>query len=217
MMVFDAMSAESRALVDKRLVRHTFEKGRTLIHKGDAVSGAYFVLAGRLRVFTHAPDGKETTLYEIAPGETCVLALDSLFNDVRYPAWVETERDTVVGVLPGPVYRTLFAREASLQDLTVEALSTAVFRLMTELEQRHGQKLDQRLASYLVMRADADGIVAKTQQEIAAHIGTTREVVARLLGQFVTAGWVETGRGRVAVLNIPKLNTLSLGEEERLD
>lgn len=205
---FEGMTQDGRALFEERLVRHQFPKGRTLIEKGDSVSGAYFVLAGRLRVFTYGPSGKESTLYVIEPGETCVLALNSLFNDVLYPAWVETESPTTVGLLPGSAYRTLFAREEAVQDLTVKALSTAVFRLMMELEQRHGQKLDQRLASFLLMRASGTGQVHKTQQEIAGHIGTSREVVARLLGEFVAQGWVSTGRGQVHICETQGLSSL---------
>ena len=208
MALFDDMSANGRALFDQRLVRHTFAKGRTLIEKGDAVSGAYFVLEGCLRVFTYGPSGKEATLYLIEPGETCVLALNSLFNDVRYPAWVETESATTVGLLPGDAYRTLFAREEPVQDLTVRALSTAVFRLMSELEQRHGQRLDQRLASFLLNRASHDGEIYKTQQEIADHIGTSREVVARTLGEFVAHGWIETARRRIRLTDTKALSEL---------
>lgn len=208
MKLAEHMSADGRALFEKRLVRRTFKPGRTLISKGDAVSGAYFVLDGRLRVFVNGPTGKESTLYLIEPGETCVLALNSLFNDVLYPAWVEPDCATTVGVLPGPVYRTLFAREAAVQDLTVRALSTVVFRLMEELEQRHGQKLDQRLASFLLLRAGSDATVHMTQQDIAGHIGTTREVVARLLGGFAERGLVTTRRGQVRVRDAAALADL---------
>lgn len=203
------MSAEGRKLLEARLVRKLLPSASAVIHKGDRVSGAYFVLSGRLRVFTHTPTGKQATLYLIEPGETCVLALNSLFGDLRYPAWVEAECQTEVGILPGAVYRTLFAREPAVQNITVKALSTAMFRLMTELEQTHAQRLDQRLAGYLVMRASTEGHVRKTQQEIAAHIGTTREVVARLLGQFAKQGLVATRRGQVTLLNVKALAELS--------
>lgn len=199
--MLNTLSQPSRDLFEQRLVKRAFAKGDTLIDKGDQVSGAYFVLGGQLRVYTYGPGGKEATLYMIDPGETCVLALNSLFNDMLYPAWVEAETDTVVGVLPGIAYRTLFSSDPAIQDLTVRALSTAVFRLMAELEQIHASKLDQRLASFLVNRASSQGMVKKTQREIAAHIGTTREVVARLLGQLAADGLIATGRGQVRVLD----------------
>ena len=211
--VLDGLSPTNRDLFESRLVRRTFAKGQTLIDKGESVSGAYFVLSGQLRVYTYGPSGKEATLYFIDPGETCVLALNSLFNDVLYPAWVETESDTTVGVLPGAAYRTLFSQEPAVQDLTVRALSTAVFRLMAELEQIHANKLDQRLVSFLLLRASSTGVVNKTQREIAAHIGTTREVVARLLGNLVAEGLVATKRGEVHLLDTAAL-ALSLPKEE---
>lgn len=198
--IYSELSEEARALFDKRLVRRALPKGKTVIEKGHKVSGAYFVLRGWLRVYTFGPGGGEATLYLIRPGETCVLALNSLFNDLLYPAWVEAGADTVVGVLPGPVYRTLFERERGVRDLTVRALSTAVFRLMAELEEVHTARLDQRLAAFLLTHASGAGEVTGTQQELAGHIGTSREVVARLLGEFSAQGLVETGRGRLRLL-----------------
>ncbi len=170
-----------------------------ILFKGQAISGAYFVIRGRLRVYSLAPDGNEATLYFIDPGETCVFALNSLFNDLRYPAWVQAETDTTVALIPGPVFRQLFEREPSIQDVTVRALSTLVFRLMTELEEIHSYKLDQRLANLLLIHASADGELRMTQQQMAQHLGTTREVVARLMHDLVASRYVETGRGVTVV------------------
>lgn len=197
---FGSLSPTGRERLAQGFTRHSFSKGSTVVEKGQVVSGAYFVLEGQLRVFTLTPTGKEATLYLISPGEVCVLALNSLFNNLLYPAWVQAEVASTVGVVPGPTYRALFERERPIQDLTVHALSTIVFRLMAELEQIHSCKLDQRLASFLLVHASNEGVLHKTQQEIAAHIGTTREVVARLMGEFSARGLVETRRGRVTIL-----------------
>ena len=176
-----------------------FDKTTAVLGKGQPVSGAYVVTSGRLRVYTLSPDGNEATLYWIAPGETCVLALNCIFNDLLYPAWVEAEPATTVAVIPGPLYRTLFENEAAIRNLTVQAFSTIVFRLMAELEQIHSCKLEQRLANFLLLHASGNGMLRMTQQEIASHLGTTREVVARLLRQFVGQKYIETQRGMVVV------------------
>ncbi len=202
------LSETGRHIFTQHLIRKSFAKGDAVIDKGDSVSGAYFVLSGALRVFTLSPDGKEATLYRMAVGDTCVLALNSLFNDILYPAWVEAKEDTTIGVLPGVVYRQLFSGEAAVQDITMRALSSAVFGLMTELEVRHAYTLDQRLASYLLTRAKSDGVVYNTQQEIASEIGTSREVVGRLMVQFSYRNLIESGRGRVILLDKPGLNAV---------
>lgn len=196
---FKSLSPDSRDILIKGHVTHHLAKGSTAVVKGQAVSGAYFVLSGQLRVFTLTPAGKEATLYLINPGETCVLALNSLFNDLLYPAWVQAETATIVGIIHGSTYRTLFERERTIRDLTVRTLSTIVFRLMSELEQIHACRLDQRLANFLLSHASGDGVVFKTQQEIAAHMGTSREVIARLMADFSARGLVETTRGKIGI------------------
>lgn len=199
--VFRNLTDAGKDVLVKGMIRKEIGPATPILHKGSQVSGAYIVLKGRLRVFSIAPSGSEATLYCINPGETCVLALNCLFQDLLYPAWVATEPKTEVGVLPGPVFRKLFEREPAIQDLTVQALSTAVFRLMNELEQVHFCKLEHRLADLILLRASSDGVLRMTQQEMAYHLGTTREVVARIMRAFVAKKFVETQRGLTKIRN----------------
>ncbi|MEZ4651683.1 MAG: Crp/Fnr family transcriptional regulator [Candidatus Eisenbacteria bacterium] len=196
----ESLSREGRALFDRQVLRRKFDRGTPILHRGDPVSGAYVVLRGRLRVFSTAPSGSEATLYTVAPGETCVFALNCLFQELTYPAWVEAEVQTEVAVMPGALFRHLFEAEPAVRDLTVRALSTAVFQLLSELEQVHFQQLDQRLAHLLLTRVGADGVVRMTQQTIAFSLGSSRETVARLLGHLTAEGIVETKRGAVRLL-----------------
>lgn len=200
------LSPEGRALLGKAVQQVSFDKPAAVIHKGQPVSGAYVVLRGKLRVYTFTPQGTEATLYFIAPGETCVLALNCLFNDLCYPAWVDAAADTEVAVIPGPLYRRLFKQERGVQDMTVTALSTLVFRLMDELEQIHACNLEQRLANFLLSNASTEGVVAMTQQTLAGHLGTTREVVARIMQGFSAQGLVSTRRGAVSILDAERLS-----------
>jgi CRP/FNR family transcriptional regulator len=197
-----------RRLLDAGVIKKSFRRPTSVIHKGQAVSGAYLVTQGRLRVFTYTPQGSEATLYFLRPGETCVLALNCLFNDLRYPAWVETDDNTDVDIIPGSLYKKLFEVEQSIQDLTVKALSSLVFRLMEELEQVHACNLDQRLANFILSNSSEEGVLRMTQQELGGHLGTTREVIARLMQGFVAEGAVKTRRGAVMVTDAAKLARL---------
>lgn len=199
------LSAQGRKLLARGVQTKHFTSQGTVIHKGQPVSGAYFVTHGQLRVYTYTPQGTEATLYFIRAGETCVLALNCLFNDLLYPAWVEADADTHIAVVPGALYRRLFESESAVQDITVKTLSTLVFRLMDELEQIHSCNLDQRLARFLLHHADGQGKVRMTQHQLASHLGTTREVVARLLRGFVAEGCLITGRGVVTVTDTARL------------
>ena len=199
---FRALSEPNRALLAQGVVRTRATGTAPVLHKGQPVSGAYLVLSGRLRVFTIAPNGTEATLYFIDPGETCVLALNCLFNDLLYPAWVAAEDTTRIALIPGRVYRQLFETEPAIRDLTVRTLSTLVYRLMAELEQVHACNHRQRLAQFLLAHANAHGVLNTTQQQLAHHLGTTREVVARLIRDFVEREYIHSRRGRITIRDL---------------
>lgn len=196
---FHDLSDAGRKLLARGLRYVHCEKGAPILAKGQRISGAYVVITGQLRVFTLSPEGQEATLYLINAGETCVLALNCIFNDLLYPAWVEAGADTRVAVIPGRVFKALFDAEPSIRNMTVQAFSTVVFRLMSELEGIHSYKLEGRLCNFLLLHASTEGVVRMTQQEIASHLGTTREVIARALGQLASKGHLKTSRNRIAV------------------
>lgn len=199
---FSQLDAAGRAVLVQGLVRTRLARAAAVLHKGQPVSGAYVVLEGRLRVFTITPGGTEATLYFIDPGDTCVLALNCLFNDLLYPAWVQAEQASRVAMIPGAVYRRLFESEAGIRNLTVQTLSTLVWRLMAELEQMHACTHRQRLAQFILLHASADGVLRMTQQQLASHLGTTREVVARLVQEFIGQGLLRTARGRIDIQDL---------------
>lgn len=89
-----------------------------------------------------------------------------------------------------------------MRDFTVRNLAGLVYRLMTELEQVHGSHHKQRLAHFILHHASSDGVLCMTQQQVAGHIGTTREVVARLIQELTAAGLVRTARGEIAITDL---------------
>lgn len=199
---FASLGESGRALLAQGQTHRFTRAAQTIVHKGQPVSGAYVVLEGRLRVFTISPNGVEATLYILSPGETCVLALNCVFNDLLYPAWVQAEQPSLVCVIPGAVYRRLFEIEGAVRDFTVRNLATLVYRLMSELEQVHGSHHRQRLIHFILHHASSDGVLRMTQQQVAGHIGTTREVVARLMQELVTARLVRTARGEIRISDL---------------
>ena len=60
-------------------------------------------------------------------------------------------------------------------------------------------RVDERLASYLLAAHD-DSRVCRTHEAIASDLGTSREVVSRILKDFERHGWVVLGRGEVTVV-----------------
>lgn len=200
--VFSGLSATGKRLLTQGVISKVAKRATAVLHKGQPVSGAYVVIEGRLRVYTITPTGAEATLYFVDAGEACVLALNCLFNDLLYPAWVQAETTATIAIIPGQVYRKLFETEPIVQDLTVRALSTLVYRLMNELEQIHASNHKQRLSQFILLHSSSDGVLQMTQQQVARHLGTTREVIARLVRELVSDKLIVTQRGAIRIRDL---------------
>jgi CRP/FNR family transcriptional regulator len=202
------LTAEGRRLFETTVSRIARPAGTPLIARGDLVTGAYLVESGALRVYYVSAEGREGTLYWVEPGQSCILALNALFSRLAYPAWVEAEGDTSVTIVPGDVYRRLFATEPAVQAFTFEVLSGRLFELMALIEETASQGLEARLAAFLVRRAKGGTDVAVTQEQIARHLATSREVVSRLVRGLVARRLVATTPRRVTLLDPTALAAL---------
>ena len=203
---FERLSQDSLRSIECDSLHKVFPEKANLIFKGDRVGGAYLVEAGGLRIYNIDFRGKETTLYSVLPGESCLLALNCVFSDVLYPAWVSVESTpTSLLIIPPATYKRLHATEDAIRDFTFNVLSARLFDLMSTLEEVTSLDLDQRLASFLVRKANTNGEVFIHHHEIATHLGTAREVVSRLLARFRNHGLIETSRGCIRINSVKEL------------
>ena len=206
-----------RALSDpaqRRLLEHarvrTVAPRTPLVRRGDAVSGALLVSFGAIRVYYLHPQGRQGTLYWVEPGDACILAMNCIFGEQPYPAWAETDDPpTRLAELPAELLRALYPDEPGLQRFAFDTLSKRVFELMMLLEQSATWGLEQRAAALLLRLADPSGTISTSQERLADHLGTAREVVARILRGMRAEGLVETGRGQVRIVDARALTDLS--------
>lgn len=197
------LTPPARARVQAHLRAREVAPGTPLLGKGDEAGGVFLVQQGALRVYHLDAAGREGTLYWIEAGDTCILALNCVFAAVPYPAWVESCGDTPArfGVIPGALFRELFQSEPAVQAFAFDALSSRTFQLMGLLGEALSLGLGPRLVRLLLRFSDADGRVKVTQEALAGHLGTAREVVSRLLRSLVARGLIRTGRGTIELVD----------------
>ncbi len=177
-------------------------KGQILVQKGDPVSGVFLVLEGNLRVFGMHPNGKEATLYKVTNDEICLLSLNCAFSEINYPAWVGVDsKNASIAVLPSENFRELFATDKSVQDLVLQSLTATVRDLLIKLDEALLSSLRDRIFSFLSYNSDLDGYIKITHDELAMHMGTSREVISREISQLKRNGAVSSKRGAIEVKN----------------
>jgi CRP/FNR family transcriptional regulator len=188
----EALLAETRVLNAVR--------GNLLVQQGAAIPGAFLVLDGTLRVYGMNAQGKEATLYRVHSGGLCLLSLNATFSGTRFPAWVNVESKSArVAVLPGSRTRQIFERAPALRELVLNSLTATIGELLVQLDEAMLTPLSERIFNLLLRHADARRNVAITHQQLADHLGVTREAVSRELAVLVRRKILRTGRKTITL------------------
>ncbi len=183
-------------------------RGTVLFRPGDAAQGFVVVLSGRIEVRLTAASGREILLYAVEPGESCVQTTLGLMGDELYTGEATAATDAEVVVIPRPLFLRLIDGDDGFRRFVLRAFGQRMAELTHLLEQVAFGRIEVRLASALLDLAQED-VVDATQAELAARIGSAREVVSRRLEAFERHGWVTVERGHVRLRDLPELKRLA--------
>ncbi len=193
------MDAAARSRLG-RLSPHSLPDNHVLFRPGDAVQGYVIVLDGQVDVGLSGVNGREMLLYSVTPGQSCIQSTLGLLGGEDYSAEARTRGPTRLVLLPKPVFLELLNQSDSFRAVVMRAFSDRMQMLMHLLEKVTFQRAEHRLAARL-LELDQGSEIMITQGDLAREIGTAREVVSRRLEAWAKRGWVETGRGRLRVLD----------------
>jgi CRP/FNR family transcriptional regulator len=183
-------------------------RGAVLFHPGDRAQGFVVVLSGRIEVFLTGPSGREILLYAVEPGQSCVQTTLGLMAQEAYSGEAHVAQDARVVLIPGGLFAGLMNDEPGFRAFVMQAFARRMADVTRLLEQVAFGRVEARLAGALLDLCE-DGIVHATQSELAARIGSAREVVSRRLESFQRQGWVETDRGAVRLTDAAALRALT--------
>lgn len=178
--------------------------------EGNKCSGIPLVLEGRARVYKLSESGREITLYRVEAGDSCILTASCIMSDVEFPAFVATETEVEAVVVPPTVLHRWVNQYEVWNDFLWHMLASRFAEVISLIEEVAFQRVDKRTAEYLLQLAGADGKIKKTHQDIAADIGTSREVISRILKEFEHQGLITLSRGEIHAKNITDLRRAAL-------
>jgi len=205
----DGIDAATRARMAAGAMPLRAPAGTVLFRPGDPCRGFVLLRRGQARVDLIAEDGHALLLYRVEPGQACAITTSCLFAGEAYSAEGTAETDCDGLLLPASLFSALVEESNGFRRFVLAGFAARLGTLMGRIEELSFRSVDARLAAYLLDRAP--GVVAATQQGIAADIGTAREVVSRRLAAFARAGLVRTERGAIAVLDAPGLMRIKDG------
>jgi CRP/FNR family transcriptional regulator, anaerobic regulatory protein len=179
----------------------SLDVGDVFYREGDV--GEVFAMVGRgdIRVFKTNETGREISLYHVQDGEPCLVNMLCVFLGRPAMASARVEAPTEAVVIPAPTFRDWVRSEDSVRNFVFATMATRFVDVMTLVEEVAFRKMDARLAELLSRKFSPKGVPLRvaetTHEELAAELGTAREVVSRLLKEFERTGMVSISRGRL--------------------
>jgi CRP/FNR family transcriptional regulator, anaerobic regulatory protein len=201
------LSAEVRATLMQKSTVVALPQGTVIFGPGKTPDNLLLLLDGRVRVQQVSETGRDIVLYRVEAGESCVLTTACVMAYEDYSAEGIAETDIRAAAIPRAVFDQLVSESVEFRTFIFTAYSKRITDLFLVIEEIAFQRLDIRLAQKLLDLARGTGQVRATHQQMAAELGTAREVVSRQLGEFQRRGWIGQSRGVIDLLDIPGLET----------
>jgi CRP-like cAMP-binding protein len=210
--VFETLDADTRARISQRCRRMSVDANQMIIDFEDPSTDVYFLVSGRVRILYRSPVGKEVILGELGAGG-CFGELAAIDGRPRAANVTALHRSELV-VMPAPIFSGLINDNPAFALHFLALLAERIRSLNTRLAEYSFLQVRPRLLCELLrlsrQRSSSSGERIITppplQNDLAARIGSRREVVSRELSALVRDGLVAKARGALVLTNPAELN-----------
>ena len=210
--IFSSLSEQEFAFLMPRLVQRRFQAGEIIFTEGDACAGLYVVQSGNVRIFKSSAGGREQVLSIDGPGAS--VAELPVFDGGNYPASAQAVNDCTLLFFSKKDFQSLCLQHPDVALKVLRVVGARLRKLVGIIEELSFTTVRHRLAALLVRLAKSEGQREKgaviitlpaNNNELAAQIGTVRELVSRNLSRFQSEGLIEMDGRTVTVPDLKKL------------
>lgn len=205
------LPADVRAQLAERGKIVRVPRGTVLFAPGVEPASLLLLIDGTVRVQQSSDTGREIILFRVEGGESCVLSSAFLLAHPNHSAEGVAETDITAVAIPRGVFDDLLGRSKTLREFVFQAYARRIADLFRVIDEVAFGRIDVRLAERLLALAREGDAVQATHQQLAAELGTAREVVSRQLTEFQRRGWIALARGRVELSDRAALEALAQG------
>lgn len=198
--LLSALPAAVLADVAQVAIRRTYAAGELLFLAGARCEAAYLLVTGQVSVYRLSPEGRRQVLVQLGPGDA-FNTVPPFLPEPRNEASAEALTDVVLYALLREEYVRLVTRHAPLAVAFLQDFAARLHHLTGLVEDLALYSVRARLARFLLEQEAAHPPARWTHEEMAAHIGTVREVVSRTLRAFVKEGLLKAERQRITVVD----------------
>ena len=179
--------------------------GQDVFMEGRRVDAIALLLSGSVRVYQIGETGREITLYRFTHGDSCILTANAILSQQTFPAIATVERAAEAVMIPADVFRDWIRRIDLWREFLFDLLSRRLSSVIATVDEVAFRRMDARVSALLLSHSAGQSQVRLTHQQIAAELGSSREVISRLLEDLEADGLVRRSRGSIELVDIPGL------------
>ena len=188
----------------------SLSKKQFICLEGDFCQHLPLIISGSVRVYKIGETGREITLYHLEKGDSCIMTASCIMSQKEFPAFAVTETEVVAFTIPANNLREWVKHNPIWQDYIFGLLSQRLANVIEIVEEVAFRRMDSRIASYLVKIGDNNAeTIQITHEEIAQELGTSREVVSRILKTFEKQRLLCLSRGKIQLKNWEELEKIA--------
>ncbi len=177
--------------------------------EGDEVDAIALLVSGVVRVYKVGETGREITLYRFGVGESCILTANAILSQQSFSAIATVEQDAEAIMIPAEIFRNWINHYDLWRDFVFALLSQRLSNVMEIIDEVAFQRMDLRVATLLLDHSKKHHPIIVTHQEIAAELGSSREVISRILENLASEGMIRVRRGSIEILDFTQLKNLT--------
>lgn len=196
---------ETESLATRVSKKH-FQRGELLFAEGDACSGLFIVAAGAVRIFKLSPSGREQILAVEHPGNS--FAELPVFDGGNYPASASALDDVEALFISRKDFQNFCREHPDVGLKVIAVVGSRLRRLVEIIEELSFTTVRQRLIAVILRLAEQsgkspeDGLLVQmtmSHQELAAELGTVRELVSRNLSRLQAEGYIHVDGRQILI------------------
>ena len=210
--IFSSLTEPEFAFLTHHVVPRKFSAGELIFGEAEPCSGLYVVESGHIRIFKSSAGGREQVLSIDGPGAS--VAELPVFDGGNYPASAQAVTDCTLLFFSKKDFHTLCLEHPDVALKVLAVVGARLRRLVGIIEELSFTTVRHRLAALLVRLAKAAGpknggevvvTLPANNNELAAQIGTVRELISRNLSRFQSEGLIAIEGRTVTVPDLKKL------------
>jgi CRP/FNR family transcriptional regulator len=208
--IWNKLNKDQRERIHSVSELQKFKAGAVLHDGGPDCLGMLLVRKGQLRAYLLSDEGREITISRFFEMDMCLFSAACVMPNMQFDIFIEAEKDCELWVIPACLFQNLMDESVVVANYARDLISNHFSELMWLMEQIMWRSFDKRLAGFLLeeTRLEETDSLKITHEKIAAHMGTAREVVTRMLRYFQSEGMVRLTRGTVDILDRKRLEKL---------